>query len=545
MKITVCFLIAAILISLMPFTGAVLSAGTTTFDMSSDVSVAKVGETFTVTVTGKNVKDLDAFEARVLFDSDKLEAIPGKIVANLKGGTVNPMVKGNTIILAYAKMGNEAKENGNLPLCSISFKIKKPGAPKVTLDSMKVLDSILAEANYTIGKTVTVFASDASTVVTAAAYDAAAKTATANVSIEDLQKAIDNTAKTIYINVLGIEEADTVIVNMPAQLLKDAQLKQGKTIRINAGIATASFTNDMLEESVINASINLQFRVSKRVDIEALSKEVKTQMDGRPSYDVSVNVDGKGINNIKGNKRIAGMEVGYSLRDGENPGKVIIYYIDSNGKLTLVKNGKYNSDTGNVDFKPQHFSIFVVGYSKITFDDLPSAAWAKDSIEALAGRGIINGTGGGRFDPAAPITRAQFIKLLMQAFDLADDDAVCTFKDVKKGEWYYSSVAAAQKLKIVSGNADGSFGINDGITRQDMAVMAYKTALLQNISLSGGPAVTQFTDKAAIASYAVEAVAAMQESGIISGVGDNRFAPKDTATRAEAAVILYRLFSKS
>lgn len=77
-------------------------------------------------------------------------------------------------------------------------------------------------------------------------------------------------------------------------------------------------------------------------------------------------------------------------------------------------------------------------------------------------------------------------------------------KDVKKGEWYYSSVVAAQKLKIVNGKADGSFGINDGITRQDMAVMVYKTALLQNISLSGGSAITQFTDKASIASYAVQ-----------------------------------------
>lgn len=37
----------------------------------------------------------------------------------------------------------------------------------------------------------------------------------------------------------------------------------------------------------------------------------------------------------------------------------------------------------------------------------------------------------------------------------------------------------------------------------------------------------------------------MQESGIINGVGNNRFAPKDTAARAEAAVIIYRLFSKS
>lgn len=499
MKITVCFLIVAIVISLMSFTGAVFSASTTTFDMSSDVSGVKVGDTFTVTVTGKNVKDLDAFEARIIFDSDILDVIPGKIVANLKGGTVNPIVKDNKITFAYAKMGNEAKENGDISLCSISFKIKKPGTPKVTLESMKVLDSVLAEKDYTIGKTVTVSVNDASTLSVTAAYDAAAKTATANVNTEDLQKVIDNAANIIYINVLGFENADIVIVNIPARLLRDAELKQGKTVYINAGMATASLTSDMLKECVVDESINLQLRVSTRVDMSTLTEDVRNQTGSRPAYDFSVNVDGKRISNISENKNIAGMEVGYPIKDGENPGKVIVYYIDSNGKLALVKNGRYNSNTGNVDFKAKHFSIYVLGYSKITFNDLSSVTWAKDSIEALAGRGIINGTGGGKFDPAAQITRAQFIKLLMQAFDLADDSAVCTFKDVKKGEWYYSSVAAAQKLKIVNGKADGSFGINDGITRQDMAVMVYKTALLQNISLSGGPAITQFTDKASIA----------------------------------------------
>ncbi|MCR4431546.1 MAG: S-layer homology domain-containing protein [Tepidanaerobacteraceae bacterium] len=133
--------------------------------------------------------------------------------------------------------------------------------------------------------------------------------------------------------------------------------------------------------------------------------------------------------------------------------------------------------------------------------------------------------------------------MLMQAFDLEDDTASCTFRDVKEGMWYYSSIAAAQKLGIVKGKGDGSFGVNDQITRQDMAVMAYRIAQLVKANLNTNASVIQFTDKSDISPYAVDAVIAMQNAGVINGVGDSRFLPKGQATRAQAATIICRLFN--
>ncbi|HHW00656.1 MAG TPA: S-layer homology domain-containing protein, partial [Clostridiaceae bacterium] len=57
--------------------------------------------------------------------------------------------------------------------------------------------------------------------------------------------------------------------------------------------------------------------------------------------------------------------------------------------------------------------------------------------------------------------------------------------------------------------------------------------------------VVPFTDEAEISGYAKEAVAAIQKAGIIKGTGDGRFAPKNNATRAEAAVIIYRLLNRT
>jgi len=178
--------------------------------------------------------------------------------------------------------------------------------------------------------------------------------------------------------------------------------------------------------------------------------------------------------------------------------------------------------------------------TKVTFSDISSVPWAREAIETLAAKGVISGPGDGTFRPNNKVTRAEFIKMLMKALELVDEEAVCTFSDVKEGAWYYQLIATAQKLSIVNGKGDGTFGVNDEILRQDMAVMIYRAAQVIGINLSNGASVEPFTDEAEISGYAKEAVAAMQKAGIINGIGDGRFAPKKNATRAEAAVIIYR-----
>ena len=178
----------------------------------------------------------------------------------------------------------------------------------------------------------------------------------------------------------------------------------------------------------------------------------------------------------------------------------------------------------------------------VYFSDLESVPWAKEAIEALAAKGVVSGPGDGTFRPNNKVTRAEFLKMLMTAFSLIDKNAASTFSDVKEGMWYYEAVATAEKLGIVKGKGDGSFGVNEQITRQDMAVMAYRISLILDMNLGTGSGDVQFADKSDISAYALEAVAAMQEKGIINGIGDNRFAPKNNATRAEAAVIIYRLY---
>lgn len=141
------------------------------------------------------------------------------------------------------------------------------------------------------------------------------------------------------------------------------------------------------------------------------------------------------------------------------------------------------------------------------------------------------------------VTRAEFINMLMQTFDLADESAVSNLKDVKEGSWYYGSIAAAQKLGIVNGKADGSFGVNEPVSRQDMAVIMFRAAKMLKVGLKGSDSVSPFTDNNKIASYAKDAVSALQKAGVINGMGGGLFMPNGLTTRAQAVVMIYRLFN--
>lgn len=176
------------------------------------------------------------------------------------------------------------------------------------------------------------------------------------------------------------------------------------------------------------------------------------------------------------------------------------------------------------------------------FTDMSDAQWAIESVEALADMGIISGRTDTTYAPNENITRAEFAKIIVNAFMLGDDTAeVDVFSDVNKDDWYYEFIAAAYNIGIINGYDDGSFGVNDNITRQDMAVIIYRAAQAAGKSFESMNEAIDFADGAYIADYAKEAVSVLQTAGIINGMSDTEFAPAENATRAQAAKITYEI----
>ncbi len=173
-----------------------------------------------------------------------------------------------------------------------------------------------------------------------------------------------------------------------------------------------------------------------------------------------------------------------------------------------------------------------------TFDDIDSVAWAKESVEALAKKGIINGKGNGKYAPNDKVTREEFVKIIIGAFDLLDESATAEFADVDSTRWSYTFIATANELGIVTGDG-ANFNPNGAMSRQDMAVVIWRTAEMLGVDFNGE--VIDFTDAETISDYAKDAVDALTATGIINGMGDGSFAPKATVTRAQAAKVIYGL----
>lgn len=168
-------------------------------------------------------------------------------------------------------------------------------------------------------------------------------------------------------------------------------------------------------------------------------------------------------------------------------------------------------------------------------------SWAQISVNALASRHIVSGVGDNEFAPQKAITRAEFLKLMMEAYDLVKLGYTASFTDAKAGEWYYDSVASAQTMKIVSGYQDGSFGLNQCISREEMAVMSVRILKAAGIELPKTRAAVVFHDASQIAGFAVSDITTMSEAGWMEGQDLGNFAPKAQATRAETAVLIARM----
>lgn len=176
---------------------------------------------------------------------------------------------------------------------------------------------------------------------------------------------------------------------------------------------------------------------------------------------------------------------------------------------------------------------------KSAFSDISDVAWAKTAIERLASSGILKGDGNGRFRPQDFVTREQFASIIVRAFDLSGADENCDFADVEKGRWSYAEICKAYSAGIIKG-AEGVFMPEENITRQDAAVMLYRLTGVLGKNLSGGKC--DFVDEALISDYAKEAVQVLSEASVIMG-SDGKFLPLDKMTRAQAAVLVYRLLN--
>ncbi|MDE7244370.1 MAG: S-layer homology domain-containing protein [Oscillospiraceae bacterium] len=169
------------------------------------------------------------------------------------------------------------------------------------------------------------------------------------------------------------------------------------------------------------------------------------------------------------------------------------------------------------------------------FSDVAGNAWYAEAVEYVSDNGLMSGTTATTFEPTATTSRAMLVTVLYRQAGSPTPAQTSHFTDVAAGSWYSNAVSWAAANNIVDGYPDGRFCPTDPVTRQQLAVILWRSAGQPEPETS-----ETFADQSAISSYAVSAIAWAKENNIVSGKNGNLFDPAGQATRAETAAILYR-----
>ncbi|GGH10643.1 hypothetical protein GCM10008013_02140 [Paenibacillus segetis] len=221
-----------------------------------------------------------------------------------------------------------------------------------------------------------------------------------------------------------------------------------------------------------------------------------------------------------------------------------VIYIPSTDEIRSVPTLFTVNPDGTVtaELKRAGNSIYTVVETSYKFLDI-TKGWAQKDIELATAKLIVSGESTDHFGVDTSLTRAEVASMMVRALGIVPDGTEVTFKDVDQQSKYASDISAAKRSGIIKGKTADTFGPNDPVTRQELAVM------LDNVMKYTGkkhdtvdPAVlNQFVDQAAISSYARASLALMVEQKVIQGVSLTKLDPLSNVTRAQGTVMVMRV----
>lgn len=334
------------------------------------------------------------------------------------------------------------------------------------------------------------------------------------------------------LNSLVIEESDLPTFSV------GSSITYGSTYRVSlSGKSSSLNTTATVEVIVRNASGDIIAQKSDTMGASERSMTI-TMPYARDGFTIGRTVT------VEVTFEVNGVVRQLKTRDGDELAECTVYRAStssSNGNHGPSGSNVYNpigNGTTYPSASPSPSPSADPDGNEQLFNDIDNYDWAKESIEGLYYAGIVNGMEEHVFNPAGEVTREQFAKMVVQLFNIPLGDTASTFEDVDPNQWYAPYITAAVNAGFIQGQSDTYFGIGESIMRQDMATILYRA-----LGDRGEKAELSFTDSDNIASYATEAVKTLVGLGVINGYSDNTFLPRGTATRAEAAKMIWGVYN--
>ena len=196
---------------------------------------------------------------------------------------------------------------------------------------------------------------------------------------------------------------------------------------------------------------------------------------------------------------------------------------------------------------------YTVTINRITYDEYnaPSAPvcrftdienhWATSDICEAVELGIVKGMDAYTFVPRGNVTRTEFAVMLMRTLQIPirNESSEVSFSDAESiPAWARLAIQTAVADGVLQGYPDGTLRPKQTVSRAEMATMVSKVMKWK----AGSTASPYFSDDAHIPTWAKAYVEATREHGLLEGKEGKRFVPDGRTTRAEAAVVLLRLW---
>ena len=188
-------------------------------------------------------------------------------------------------------------------------------------------------------------------------------------------------------------------------------------------------------------------------------------------------------------------------------------------------------------------SVLFVGAAaaeKPPYTDVKTGRWSYADIMYVTEKGLMNGKEEGKFSPAETMTRAMVVTVFYRLAGSPDVEYEPTFTDVKANKWFTDAIIWASANGIVNGTGDGKYEPMASVTREQLATIIMRYAQFDYIKTDKTVDITGYADYKRIHDYAREAMSWANAEGLITGKTESTLAPREGATREQFAAILHR-----
>lgn len=204
--------------------------------------------------------------------------------------------------------------------------------------------------------------------------------------------------------------------------------------------------------------------------------------------------------------------------------------------------GVYNPITDEITFYRIHMSKYTVVKNKKKFSDVDNS-WAKDEINNLLGKGIVDATS--EFRPDASLTREEFAAWICRAYGLKESGHKESFVDIDPSNPYYDEITNACNQGLVFGRSEENFAPKETITREEMATLVARAIANYNDVKVPGDGASKFAslkDGTSTSTWAVDNVALVIDMGIMDADDDGNFNPQQPISKEAAADVFAKLY---